>query len=99
MLDRCAYSCAYLQKRRCYAVEVCWLSCAVLSRANTKAVEGLMDVANNVSFVPLCAVSLSLLEGGANGIDDTATQFAEVRAHLRRFHLGRVGWVKGQKED
>lgn len=38
-----------------------------------------MDVANNVSFVPLCAFSLSLLEGGANGIDDTATQFAEVR--------------------
>lgn len=49
-----------------------------------------MDVANNVSFVPLCAVSLSLLEGGANGIDDTATQFAEVRGIW-----GRIGWVKG----
>lgn len=38
-----------------------------------------MYVHNNVSFVPLCAASLSLLEGGANGLDDTATQFAEVQ--------------------
>ena len=28
---------------------------------------------------PLCVMSPSLLEGGANGTDDTATQFAEVR--------------------
>lgn len=50
-----------------------------------------MDVADNVSFVPLCAVSLSLLEGVANGIDDTATQFAEVQADLRDFGENRVG--------
>lgn len=39
---------------------------------------GSVYVHSNVSFVPLCAASLSLLEGGANGLDDTATQFAEV---------------------
>lgn len=50
-----------------------------------------MYVANNVSFVPLCAFSLSLLEGGANGIDDTAAHFAEVRAALRDFGKNRVG--------
>lgn len=44
-----------------------------------------VSIVYNVSFVPLCTVSLSLLEGGANGIDDTATQFAEVRADLRDF--------------
>lgn len=51
--------------------------------------------AANVSFVPLCAVSLSLLEGGANGIDDTATQFAEVRADGGI--LGGTGWGGGQR--
>lgn len=40
--------------------------------------QGSVHVANNGSFVSLCTVSLSLLEGGANGIDDTATHFAEV---------------------
>lgn len=50
-----------------------------------------MYVADNVSFVPLCAFSLSLLEGGANGIDDTAAHFAEVRAALRDFGENRVG--------
>lgn len=56
-----------------------------------------MDVANNVSFVPLCTFSPSLLEGGANGIDDTATatHFAEVQAALRDFGQNRVG--KGTK--
>lgn len=36
-------------------------------------------------------VSLSLLEGGANGIDDTATQFAEVNLALQNF--GSAVWV------
>ena len=46
-----------------------------------------------MSFVPLCAFSLSLLEGGANGIDDTATHFAEVRAALRDFgEQKRIDW-------
>lgn len=44
-----------------------------------------MYVANNVSFFPLCAFSLSLLEGGANGIDDTAAHFAEVRVAFKGF--------------
>lgn len=34
-------------------------------------------------LVPLCASSLSLLEDGANMIDDTASHFAEVREALR----------------
>ena len=63
-----------------------------LSRANTKPEHVYMaqwTLLILCFFVPLCAVSLSLLEGGANGIDDTATQFAEVRADLRDF--GEVG--------
>lgn len=44
---------------------------------------------------PSALFPLSLLEGGANGIDDTATQFAEVRADLRDFGENRVG--KGAK--
>lgn len=37
-------------------------------------------------FLSLCAhFPLSLLEGGANGIDDTAAHFAEVRAALRNW--------------
>lgn len=39
----------------------------------------------------LCAMSLSLLEGGANGIDDTATQFAEVWVALQDFLLRMSG--------
>lgn len=73
----------------------------VLSQASTELEhacrDGSVNVANNVSFVPLCTVSLSLLEGGANGIDDTATQFAEVRAD-RRDSGGRQGG-EGGKED
>lgn len=66
----------------------CWslsAHCVVLFQADTKAehVQGSVHVANNVSFVPLGAVPLSLLEGGSNGIDDTATQFAEVWFDLK----------------
>lgn len=72
-----------------------------MSQANTEPepelVQGSVDVANNVSFVPSCAFSLSLLEGGANGIDDTATHFAEVRAALRDF--GDNGGGERGKED
>lgn len=53
-----------------------------------------MYVANDASFVPLCAFFLSLLEGGANGIDDTAAHFAEVRV-LRDYGTNRMG--KGTK--
>lgn len=53
-----------------------------------------VNVADNMSFVPLCAVSLSLLEGGANGIDDTATQFAEVRVDLRLSGSGGEEWLQ-----
>ena len=43
-------------------------------------------------FVPLFVMSLSLLEGGAIGIDDTATQFAEVCVVLQD-SIGRMsGW-------
>lgn len=49
--------------------------------------------ANSVSFVPLCTSSLSLLEGGANGIDDTAAHFAEVGAALRPGDVLAVKYV------
>lgn len=53
-----------------------------------------------MSFVPLCAMSLSLLEGGANGIDDTATQFAEVCVVLQDFLLRMSGLnLLSEKED
>ncbi|KAI3360502.1 hypothetical protein L3Q82_002390 [Scortum barcoo] len=48
-------------------------------------------------FIEEVTEDSSLLEGGANGIDDTATQFAEVRADLRDFGEKRAG--KGGKED
>lgn len=47
-------------------------------------------------FVPLCAFSLSLLEGGANGIDDTAAHFAEVRAALRNLGKKRGGEIRAK---
>jgi len=42
-----------------------------------------------------CVFPLSLLEGVANGIDDAATQFAEVEADLTDFGENWVGkWAK-----
>lgn len=56
-----------------------------------------MYVVNIVCFfVPLCAFSLSLLEGGANGIDDTAAHFAEVRAASRNLGRRRGGEIRAK---